>query len=478
LEARIFCFQRRYLSILKLSTSGKGSAEENYVTIAEVISPSENSGLVRGLGLGSATAIVAGAVIGSGVFLVAAEITRALPSPFLALVVWAVAGVLSMMGGLMVAELGAAFPGEGGPYLYFREAFSPLMGFLNGWTIALIIEPGSIGGCAIGVAHFSTYFFSLSPLGIKLVASSIVLGFTLINLIGLKAGAEVMDILTVLKILALIGIVVAGMILPAQVAAPFHSFSGGTVSSFGVALIAAFWAYDGWLNVSYIAGEIKNPQRNVPLALLIGIGTATLLYLATNWVYYRFLPIEMIAQSVFPAGAAAKAMGGEWAVRIMHIAVILSTLGCANAVILSGARVTYAMAADRVLPSVLAYVHPTFHVPSVALLVQMVLALALIATGSYAQLVTYVISAGFIFYGLTAVALIVLRYKQPNLHRPFRVPFYPWLPLVYLLFTILFLGNAVTSRPWESITGMGIVLLGLPVYYAMKFSERSKAHRE
>ncbi|MBI4863199.1 MAG: amino acid permease [Candidatus Riflebacteria bacterium] len=420
--------------------------------------------LVRGLGLRSATAVVAGSVIGSGVFLVAADISNAVPSPGAAVLVWVVGGFISLVGGLAFAELGAMLPGSGGPYIYLREAFNQLLGFLYGWTTVLIVQPGSIAAVAIGFAQFAGYLLPLSPFYIKWLASTTIVAFTVINLLGLKKGAGVLDLLTVLKVLALVGIGAAGLWLPARHPVALVDWAGSTLPGFGVALIAAFWAYDGWNNISYVAGEVENPQRNVPLSLLSGIALVGLLYVMANLAYYRFVPVAAIAASRFPAADAARAMAGGWAVNVVIVSVLLSTLGCVNGLILSGARVTYAMAADRALPPELGRVEPTYRVPSTALIVQLVLALALVWTGRYDQLFTYVVSISFFFYGLSAVALIVLRYRRPELERPFRVPLYPWLPLAYAAFTAAFFVNAVIEKPVESLCGVGMVLLGIPVF--------------
>jgi APA family basic amino acid/polyamine antiporter len=284
--------------------------------------------LERGLGLVSATSIVAGAVIGSGIFLVASDIAQVLSSPVWIVAVWVAAGVISMMGGLILAELGAAFPGSGGPYLYLSQAFHPLAGFLNGWSISLIVQPGSIAAVAVAFAEFSA---SLLPIGAghtKVVASITVVILTAINLWGLQAGAEVNNVLTALKVLSILGIGVFGCLAPAVHPGAFQDLTGATASGFGVALIAAFWAYDGWNNITYIAGEVSRPQRNIPLSLIIGIGMVVLLYGLTNVAYLRFLTPAQIAVSPLPAADAARMLGGEWAVRAILIAVILSTLGC------------------------------------------------------------------------------------------------------------------------------------------------------
>lgn len=374
------------------------------------------------------------------------------------------------MGGITFAELGAMFPGAGGQYIYLREAFGGLFGFLYGWTLALVIQPGSIAAVAIGFATYTSAFLPMGPLGAKFTASLAIAAFTLINVLGVKRGAGVLNFLTSLKILALVVLGFAGVFLPLQPGAGLHSAasSGLSASAYGIALIAAFWAYDGWNNLTFVAGEVANPKRNIPLALILGLALVTTLYLIVNVGYFQMLPSSVIANSKFPAADAARVMGGDWAVRGILVTVILSTLGCVNGMVLAGARVTYAMAADKALPKALSYVHPKFHVPSTALWTQMFLSLALVWSGSFDQLFTYVVCAAFIFYGLSGVAVLVLRKKKPNLPRPYKVPLYPVLPVAYVLFTIAFVLNAFREKPTEALAGLGIVLLGIPAYSFFK----------
>jgi APA family basic amino acid/polyamine antiporter len=430
----------------------------------------QESKLIRGLGLGSSVSVVAGSVIGSGIFLVATDITRQLPSPGWALSVWLVAGLLSLMGGLTFAELGAMFPGAGGQYIYLRKAFGPIFGFLYGWTLALVIQPGSIAAVAIGFAQYASAFLPMGPVGAKFTASVAIALFTLINALGVKRGAGVLNVLTSLKILALVALGAAGVFLPVSAGAGLSATSATpvTASAYGIALIAAFWAYDGWNNLTFVAGEVANPKRNVPLALILGLALVASLYVLVNVGYFQMLSPQRIAESSFPAADAARVMGGEWAVRGILLAVILSTLGCVNGMVLAGARVTYAMAADGALPRALGYVHPRFHVPSAALFTQLGVSLALVWSGSFDQLFTYVVCAAFIFYGLSGAAVIVLRRTMPKAERPYRVPLYPVLPALYVVFTFLFVLNAFREKPAEAMAGLGIVLLGIPAFYVFR----------
>lgn len=418
--------------------------------------------LERRLGLFSAVCVVAGSVIGSGVFLVASDITRSVPSPWAGLSVWLVAGLLSLLGGLAFAELGAMFPGAGGQYLYLREAFGPLPAFLYGWTLFWVIQAGSIAAVAIAFARYFSAFFPVGPLGLDLVAAALIALLTALNLFGVEKGARVLDLVTGFKVLALIAVAAAGLLAPARASlgAPWE-FSA---PAYGVALIAAFWAYDGWNNATFVAGELRDPQRNLPLALAGGLALVGTLYLGANLAYARMLPPEAVAASSFVAADAARVMGGEGWARAMSALVLLSTFGCVNGMILAGPRVTYAMAADGRLPAWLAFVHPRWRVPTNALIAQMLWSILLVFSGRYDQLFTYVVSAAFVFYGLSGAAVIVLRRARPEADRPYRTPLYPWLPAAYALFCAAFVLNSLREKPVESLAGLAIVLLGAPVF--------------
>ncbi len=425
--------------------------------------------LRRRLGFYSAFSLVVGSVIGSGIFLVATDISKSIGNPWIALSVWATAAVLTLLGALVYGELAAAFPGAGGPYLYLRESFGPVVGFLYGWTLTLVIQPGSIAAVAVAFGKYLSALVPMNPTGVLISASLAVLGLTWINLLGVKRGASVSDFLSGLKVVALIilagvGIFATGIATPTAFQEVAPTFEGW--SAFGVALIAAFWAFDGWNNVSFISGEVKNPQRNLPLALAGGILAVAALYMVVNLGYFKVLSLSDIQNSPFVAAdAVRRVFGSELAVNVIVGVVVLSTLGCVNGMILAGARVTYAMAADKSLPQSFAYLHPKYEVPSTSLLLQMIISIVLIWSGSYDQLFTYVISSAFIFYGLTGVSLIVLRKKQPKIERPYKVPLYPFLPIAYALLSAVFVLNTFFEKPTESLVGLGIVLLGVPAFF-------------
>lgn len=432
-------------------------------------SASNQPQLERALGLGSAFFMVTGSVIGSGVFLVASDIANAVPSLWWGLSTWVVAGLISFMGGLIFAELGTRFPRSGGQYVYLTEALHPLLGFLFGWTLVLVVQAGSIAAVAIAFARFVCYCVDV-PLPQPVLASLAVVGLTAINFLGIRKGAFILDAITVIKILAILALVAAGVLLPGRPDASALPSLIPTGASYGVALIAAFWAFDGWNTLGFVAGEIKRPRRNIPLGLGLGILALTILYVLANLTYFKFLSVEEIAGSTFVAADAVRQFLGPQGTVIAALLVSLSALGCANGMIISGARVIYAMAKDGHLPRGLARLNPKNRSPNAALVAQMVWTLVLVWSGSYDQLFTYVVFAAFLFYGLSVLALFALRRKPSREdHGIYLTPFYPVLPMLYLLFTIAFTVNALIEKPWASIAGLGLVALGIPAYGVAKW---------
>jgi APA family basic amino acid/polyamine antiporter len=420
--------------------------------------------LVRGLGAGSALAVVVGAVIGSGVFLVAADIRASVSSSLWGLAVWIAAGLLSLIGALTFAELGGRFPGAGGQYVYLREAFGPRIAFLFGWTLFLVIQAGSIAAVAAAFAGVLGDLVPLSAAARILVASSVIGASTGVHLLGVRRGGLVLDVLSALKVVALVGLGVAGLVLSGRSIADLSAAPMPDAAPFGVALIAAFWAYDGWNGVGYLAGEVQNPRRIVPLAMVGGIAIVGALYVLTNLAIHLTLPPDELARSVHPAIDAATRLVGSGGGTAIALCILLSTVGCTHGLVMAGARVPYAMARDGVVPGMLARLTPHTRVPSAALVLQMVWSIVLVVSGTYDQLFTYVIAAAFVFYGLCAVAVIVLRRRAPSAERVFSVPLYPWVPLAYATFCAAFVINACREKPLASLAGLGIVASGIPAY--------------
>jgi len=432
--------------------------------------------LLRALGPWQATAIVVGIMIGSAIFIVPAEITREVGTPRAGLAVWLVAGVLSLFGALSFAELAAMMPQAGGQYIYLREAYGSLVSFLCGWMFFLVQQSGGISTLAVGLTLYLSRFFPFSIGEQRLAAAAIIILLTAVNYRGVREGGWVQSVLTGLNVGIVVALVALGYIL---VRRP----TGGPVSlpvpaglpfwvSFGVAMVAALWAYEGWNNVTFAAGEVKRPERNLPLALIVGTGAVIAIYAGLNVIYYHVLTLPEIAQSQrVGSDAAAKILGPNGS-QLVALAIIISVFGSINGSILAGARVYYAMARDGLFFHWCAAVHPRFHTPYLALVVQGVWSVFLVLLAGYESLFTFTIFAAWIFYALTALGVIVLRRRLPNSSRPYRVPMYPWVPILFVLAAALILGNTLVQKPVEAGWGCVLVALGVPVYLIWKRSGR------
>ncbi|HXW15731.1 MAG TPA: amino acid permease [Terriglobia bacterium] len=421
--------------------------------------------LLRVLGCWEATAIVVGIMIGTGIFIVPAQITRSMGTRDAALSVWAVTGLLSLFGALSFAELAAMMPQAGGQYVYLREAYGPLTGYLCGWSFFIAAQTGGISVLAVGFAEYTHEFISLTPWEQKAAAAASIVVLTAINYAGVREGGALQSILTGVKVGAIAAITLLGYALvkgfPAA-SAPLAAPTGHRwVASFGVAMVGAFWAYEGWNACTFAAGEVKRPERNVPLALILGTVAVIMVYLALNLVYYHVLSMDEVARSSRVGADAAVRIFGRTGSYLVSLLIIISTLGSLNGSILAAPRVYYAMARDGLFFRWCARVHPRFHTPHVALLVQGVWAIVLVAAGTYEQLFTYVIFAAFVFYALTALAVVVLRHTMPDAPRPYRVFGYPYVPIIFVLGSAWFLLNTLMEEPVEA--GCGAVMLGLGV---------------
>lgn len=431
--------------------------------------------LVRKLGFSSSYFLSLGSVIGSGIFLVATDISKSVPSPMAAMLVWLVAGAISLAGALIFAELGTMFPRAGGQYVFLREAFHPLLSFLFGWTVVFVIQTGSIAAVAVAFGRFTGSFMTLDDNQISWIATGVTIALTLYNLMGIKRGAQLLDVLTSGKIAALVifiliifGISSGGFVTPVT-----FDMQGTTLSLFGVAMLGAFWAFDGWYSLTFVAGEIQNPEKNIPKATLYGLFTVIALYMLVSLAYFKVMSVDQIVNSTLVAGDAAKIVAGPLGGTLIGVLLLVSAFGCLNTMVISGARVIYAMGHDNLLPKTLAVVNPKTHSPNRALIFQMLWSILLIWSGRYDQLFTYVVFAGFIFYGLTAYGVIHLRKTKPELPRPYKVPLYPVLPIVYVLFTIGFTVNSLIEKPQESLWGLAIIASGIPAYWY--FSKKAKS---
>jgi APA family basic amino acid/polyamine antiporter len=428
--------------------------------------------LRRSLGLRDASALVIGTVIGTGVFLKTAPMAQAVGSPLAVMVAWAVAGALSFTGALAYAELGAMFPHAGGEYVYLREAWGPLPGFLYGWTRFWIGTPGSIAAYAVGAATFADGLVPIGggrvPVAIGLIAL-----FTGLNCLTVAFGGRVQSMMTALKIAIVLGLAV--LVIGAG-GGQWSRLGGGTsdwgVSAFGAATLAALWATDGWNNLPMAAGEVRDPERNVPRALVVGMLVVLGLYALVNLAFFYALPLDAIvtsSSSAFKdappvATRAAETILGSAGVRVISVAFVLSALGAMNGSILTSARVPYAMARDKLFFAALGRVSPKTGVPVTAVIVQGAWACVLASSGSFDQLTDYVVFASWVFYALATAGVIALRIRRPEAVRRFKVPFYPWLPVVFILTSVALLAVTVANAPTQSAIGLGFIAAGVPAY--------------
>jgi APA family basic amino acid/polyamine antiporter len=430
---------------------------------------------LRVLGLGETTAIVIGGILGSAIFIVPAEITLEVGSRPAALAVWTVAGLLSLFGALSYAELAAMLPKAGGQYVFLRETYGPLVAFLCGWMLFFATQSGAIATLAVGFAQYLAGLALISPGQQKVAAALVIIALTAINYRGVKQASRLELILTGLTLGVMVALVASGFALvhrsvPSLPLAPTPS-AHGFVSSFGVAMIAALWAYEGWNAGSFFASEVKEPGRNLPLGLIFGTSTVVGIYLAANLVYYHLLDVPTIAHSPRVAADAAASVLGGVGYKLVSVVIIVAVFGCINSSILSAPRVYYAMAGDGLFFGWCRSIHPRFRTPHLALVAQAVWSIVLVALGTYEQLYTYVIFAAWIMYALTTFGVVVLRRKLPALPRPYRVFGYPLVPVVFVLAAIWLVGNLVIERPKEAAWGILIVGLGVPTYFFWKRKE-------
>ncbi len=448
-----------------------------------------NTGLVKGLGLVSATTLVMGSMIGSGIFIVSADIARQVNSPGLLIMTWLIAAALTIIAALSYGELAAAMPQAGGQYVYLREAFGPLSGFLYGWTLFLVIQTGTIAAVAVAFAKFTGvflpwiaadhYLVGAGKIGMttqQLVAIVVLIVLTLLNTRGIRTGAMVQNIFTFAKVASLLALVGFGVILgrnPQAISANFGHFWDGAslgthaVRLVGVAMVGALFSSDAWNNVTFTAGEVRNPKRNLPLSLALGVGVVSTLYLACNFVYLSVLPLDAIksAPQDRVATAAAAVIFGPVAVQLMAGAIMISAFGCLNGMILSGARVYFTMARDGLFFKRAGVLDPEHHTPVFSLGIQCMWAVLLTLSGQYNDLLDYVIFAVLLFYILTIAGIFVLRRKRPEMDRPYRAVGYPVLPALYILAAGLIEILLLLYKPNYTFPGLAIVLLGVPVYY-------------
>jgi APA family basic amino acid/polyamine antiporter len=478
--------------------------------------------------------LVMGSMIGSGIFLVSAEIAREVDSPALLIGAWVITGFLTIVAALSYGELAAMMPQAGGQYVYLREALGPLWGFLYGWTLFLVIQTGTIAAVGVAFGKFFGVFFpwissthwlihlvKVPPIHIghsvtlgnmdvgintqNLMAILMVVALSVINIFGVKTGALIQNVFTFAKVAALFGLVIVGLFIGRNAAAlaanfganfwhgvralhPVQVGAGGplvlvsTLTILAVAQVGSLFSADAWNNVTFTAGEVINPKRNLPLSLALGTGVVIALYIACNVIYLNVLPLHGSPDGVTilqrgiqhatedrVATAALTQMFGAIGGYLMAAAIMVSGFGCNNGLILSGARVYYAMAKDGLFFRGAGKLHPTYKTPAVSLMVQMVWICILCVSGSYGQLLDYVVFAVLVFYILTIAGLFILRFKRPNAERPYRAFGYPVLPAIYIVMAVFIDIVLLLYKPQFTWPGLIIVLLGIPVYYAWRW---------
>jgi APA family basic amino acid/polyamine antiporter len=414
---------------------------------------------------------VIGTVIGSGIFLVPGGVLRQAgghPGP--ALLVWVVGGALSLLGALAYGELGAMNPAAGGLYVYLRDAFGPLTAFLYGWTFFLVIATGSAATLAVASTSYLQQFVTLGPIAQKLAAAGLLAIVAAINVGSTRRSADVQNWSTTIKVAALIVMSAVLVVWHREAPAAEASFwpvsvSSSLLSGMGLGMIGVLWAYEGWQYVTFSAGEAIDPQRTFPRAIVVGTASLIGIYLFANIGYLAALGPEGVAGSDRVAAEAVGAIVGPGAAKLIAAAILVSIFSATNGLTISAPRVYYAMARDGLFFRTLGEVHPRYGTPAVSIVAGTLWAMVLAVSGTFEQLLTYVVFVGWIFYALGAACVFVLRRTQPDADRPFRVPGHPWTPMLFIVAAAALVGNTIATQPARAAIGIGVVLLGLPVYF-------------
>jgi len=424
--------------------------------------------LRRILGMWDLVLMIIGTVIGSGIFLVPGAVLRAVGNSVpLGLTVWLAGGILSLLGALTYGELSSMKPRAGGLYVYIRDCFGPFPAFLFGWTLFFVISSGSIATLAVAFGNYLGEFLQLSAWETKSVALLVILVITAVNVRGTRQSADLLNVTTAIKVTA---ILVVSAVLLWQGRNPIFGSGDQTdhqslgVSGFGLAMISVLWAYEGWQYVTYSAGETINPQRTFPLAFLIGSAALIAIYLFANLGYVAALGASGVAGSTRVAATALGAVISQGAGEFVAIAILISMFSAANSIMLNAPRVYYAMARDGLFFHSLSQVHPRFGTPALAVGAAGIWSAVLAASGTFEQLLTYVVFIGWIFYALAAASIFIYRKRAPEAARPYRVPAYPWTPIVFILAAMALVGNTIATQPVRAAIGLGIVFLGAPAY--------------
>ncbi len=476
-------------------------------TPAAVATPAENTlatpvqpTLVRGLSLLDSVLLLVSGIIGSSIFLTAKDIAGPLPQPMLFLLVWVIGGVISLFGCAAFAELGSMFPESGGQYIYLREAYGDLVAFLYGWMLFSVANGGSIAALSVASAAYAGQVFPIvsqdhvvfSLAGLVITRAHVfglflIALLTYVNVVGLRWGTLLQNFSTWTKFAAMSAFVVLGFAIGKGDWSHFRAHGTSLtmglhpmqlLSLMGIALIAVFWAYDGWVYITWVAGEVKEPRKNVPLAMVLGVLVVGVIYLAMNVTYLYALPLGEIAQHETIAHAAAAALFSPRVAIWLSLLIAVSCFSAAATCTLSGARVYLAMAQDGIFFKRMAVIHPKWRTPAFSLIGQGIWAAVLTLSGRYDQLYTYVIFGMVLSYTLTVIGMFLLRWKRPEIPRPYRCTGYPWLPATFVIVGIVWTLNTIITRPTQAFWGATIVLAGVPGYLYWKRSSRKMAKAE
>jgi APA family basic amino acid/polyamine antiporter len=411
-----------------------------------------------------------GTIIASSIFIVPSTIAAAFSASFPTILVWVVGAVVSLCGALCIAELGAAMPKAGGQFVYLRRAFGPIWGYLYGWGSAVVVNPASIAAIAVGFATYLGYFLPLSPLAVKLVAAGSILLLTGINCFGLRVGALTQDVMTLIKIAAVVALVALCLLLPGGRAGNIQPLwpsegIGVLVGPFGLAMIAVLFAYDGWIEITYVGSEMRNPARDMSRSILISTVLVSVLYIGVSLAMLYVLGQKATAESSLVAADAMRVVLGPTGAALITVAVLISTLGSNNGIIFTAARIPYAMAREGQFFPWAARLHPRYATPNTSLVVQGVWSALLALSGTYLQLITYMVFVSFLFYALSCAAVMVLRRREPGMARPYRAWGYPVTPVVFIFFSAYLILNTIVEAPSAAAIGAALLLAGLPVYW-------------
>ena len=420
--------------------------------------------LKRAIGLPSATALVVGTIIGSAIFVQASEITTLVPSPLMVVLAWAAAGLLTLIGALVCAELASAYPQTGGVYVFLREIYSPSLGFLWGWAMVWTMHSGILAAIATVFARYAGFFVPLDAAGSRIVAIGAILVLSLINYVGVKSGGRVQSAFTLVKVLAVAAIILLGVVLGGPAAASTEPAGPISGANFLLAVAAGLFAFGGWHMVTYTAEETINPTQTIPRSLMIGVLVVTICYIGLNAVYLWVLPIEKVMTSSRIAADTFEVLVGAGGAGVISALVMFSAFGALNGIVMAGPRVYYQMAQDGLWFRWLSHLHPKYQTPDRAIILQAIVSSVLVATGSYRALFTRVIYTEWIFFALLALGVVLMR-RRPGYAPAWRMPLVPIAPMLFVIVSAMIVVNQIRADLTNSAIGLAIVASGFPAYY-------------